>query len=249
MQNNLQNTRKISAPILVLTILSLAFSLISCINYVGYYSGYGGAYEWFFSFSALDMVDMVGLFKRISPWVLLTVYVLGFYKRGTGAALLPVTFGLLAATPIFSFLLSYFFDDYFIIENYLFDIILDVLTVSAFTLGVIATCTKSPKKVLLILAVALGFAVTIASRYNFFEWIPWYWEDGFYVSIISWILKLLGDFAGYTALLLIGLRPQQAPVTIMTPEESLRFIKEKFDLGLISQEEYAAHRKAILERL
>jgi hypothetical protein len=74
-------------------------------------------------------------------------------------------------------------------------------------------------------------------------------------------MGIIGTAALYIALLLFGLN-NRIPALVslspekerqktekMTPEQSLRFLKDKLDLGMITEEEYQTQRAEIISKL
>ena len=107
----------------------------------------------------------------------------------------------------------------------------------------------------------VGLLVEFWSIIDLFQSIEWYLEDELYLYLFTWPISILGTIALYVSLLLFGLK-NRIPAIIsvspekekknaekMTPEQSLRLLKEKLDLGMITEEEYKAQRTEIINNL
>ena len=79
-----------------------------------------------------------------------------------------------------------------------------------------------------------------------------------YLYLFTKPMGIIGTAALYIALLLFGLN-NRIPALVylspkkkkekMTPEQSLRLLKDKLDFGMITEEEYQAQRAEIISKL
>jgi uncharacterized membrane protein len=254
-----QRALRYKTPIIILALLALVFTVLSCITYFVYYhweyNNCHGFYELTVSFPGV--FDLLSFFIRIAPYVLLVIYLLKFHNEFKATVLVPVIFGLIAFEPLYYFVenLIYGYGIYFR------DLIFDIPLIVAFALATINALKGFSKKAFLIIAIVVGLLVEFWSIIDLFQSIERYFEDELYLFLFTWSIGILGTIALYVSLLLFGLK-NRIPAIIsvspekekknaekMTPEQSLRLLKEKLDLGMITEEEYKAQRTEIINNL
>jgi len=260
METNLfEHKRKLHAqtPIVVLTIISLVLTVICSLDGFTYYTSINdGAWEFHFALFKDGIVDtifsLLSYSLLVAPVILFAMYIFKYYKQFQATSLIPVTLGLIAFTPLFYFIrdlaLGY--------GSAPIDLLPDLLVIVSFTLATINAIKGFSKKVYLIIAVACGLLSEVLSFVSFIRYAGEYISDGLYLYLFTWPLSIVGISALYVALLLFALK-NNIPVAIkkekstdkMSPEQSLRYLKEQLDLGIITEEEYQTQRADIISKL
>ncbi len=247
---------KCETPIIILSIVALGCTAISCITYFLYYdyefvSGGNSYYELTAEFP--DIISLLFLMLDIAPYILLFIYLIKFCEQCRATILYPIVCGLIAGYPLLSTIgLGYGF--YGILY-------IDVAVIVSFALLTINAIKGLNKKVYTIIAVSIGCASQLWHMISFLTNISRYIENEMYLYLFTFPIGYIGTIALYIALLLFGLNnripaiisvsPEQEKKRAekMTPEQSLRFLKDKLDLGMITEEEYQTQRAEIISKL
>lgn len=254
-----QRTIRCKTPIVLLSIVSLVFTALSCITYfVNYHWEYNDGnsyYEMEVGFPSV--FELISLLLSVAPYILFVLYILKFHKEFKATILVPITLGLIA----FNYLFYYIESAIFGYDIYFRDLIFDIVIIVAFGLATFGALKGFNKKVFLIIAMVVGLLVEVLSILNIFNAIEWYLEDGLYLYLFTWTIGVLGTIAFYIAILLFALK-NRIPAIIstlpekekknaekMNPEQALRVLKDKLDFGMITEEEYQAQRAEIISKL
>lgn len=261
METNLfEHKRKLQAqtPIVVLTIISLVLTVISSLDGFTYYtSSNDGAWELHLSLFEDGIIDtifsLLTYALSVAPIILFALYIFKFHKQFRAYSTIPTMLGLIAFTPLF-----YFISD--LALGYgrpsLLELLVDLLIVVSFTLAAVNALKGFPKKIFIVIAVACGLLNEVVSLVSFIRYAGEYISDGLYLYLITWPFSIIGFSTLYVALLLFVLK-NNIPVPVkkeqstekLSPEQSLRYLKEKLDLGMITEEEYQAQRADIISKL
>lgn len=180
-----------------------------------------------------------------------------FYGQYKGTVLYPIVCGLIAGYP----LLSTIWNVVCGYSLYWLDILISLAIIVPFTLLTINATKGLNKKVYTIVATSIGLVLQLLSVISIFNSMDWYIEDEMYLYLFTNPMGIIGTAALYIALLLFGLN-NRIPALVslspekerqktekMTPKQSLRFLKYKLDLGMITEEEYQAQRAEIISKL
>ena len=249
---------KCNSPITILGFISLICTVFSCITYFLYYYDVGGGnsyYELAFYFPSI--IDILFLLLDLAPCVLLLLYIMKFHGQYKGTVLYPIVCGLIAG----NHLLSTIWDVVSGYGLYWPDILISLAIIVPFTLLTINATKGLNKKVYTIVATSIGLVLQLLSVITIFNSMDWYIENEMYLYLFTDPMGIIGTAALYIALLLFGLN-NRIPALVslspekerqktekMTPEQSLRFLKDKLDLGMITEEEYQAQRAEIISKL
>lgn len=181
------------------------------------------------------------------------VYLLGFYKKSKATIIVPIVFAIEAISCFLGFITFYSLKHYRILA------IVNLLFCILFISATLNTLKGFSKKVFV--AVPLVLAI-MRNIYSIIEILVSF-ANNFYNSHEEiFISNLLGYFAGITfnlALLLFCLK-NTIPVILhskndtikseqINPEQLLRQLQDKYNMGLISEEEYKSQRAEILSKL
>lgn len=254
-----QRTLRFKTPIILLSLISLLFAILSCITYFvdnkREYNYSYSSYELAFSFPSI--FELISLLIRIAPYVLLVIYLLKFHNKTKATILVPITFGLIAFTSIYHFIKSFIYG----YDIYFRTLIFDIAIIIAFTLATINALKGFTKVVYLIIAIVVGLHVEFISIINILQSIDVYLEQGLYLYLFTWLIGNFGTIIFYIALLLFGLNNRIPSILSVppekekknaektNPEEALKLLKEKVELGLITDDEYQAQRADIISKL
>lgn len=251
---------KCNSPITILGFISLICTVFSCIAYFLYYDynyvkGGNSYYELAFDFPSI--ISILFLLLDLAPCVLLLLYIMKFHGQYKGTVLYPIVCGLIAGCPLLSTIL----DGVRGYGLYWPNILISLAIIVPFTLLTINATKGLNKKVYTIVATSIGLVLQLLSVISMFISMDWYIEEEMYLYLFTVPMGIIGTAALYIALLLFGLN-NRIPALVslspekerqktekMTPEQSLRFLKEKLDLGMITEEEYQAQRADIISKL
>ncbi len=245
----------------IITILSILSLVLTVIGQFRYYIlpllDIGNVYRYVFHFPEIGILIISVI--NIVPSVLFFIYILTFYKKNKTAIIVPIIFGVLATTPLLWHIYNYI--DYGIFPRFDMYFLLDLLCAITFVLAIIDALQGFNEKVFTIIAIVVGLIPSIRDFISYFKDISWYIEtiEQGYILFIPAIL--LGSIALYIALLLfcLGNRiPHLIPISAeklkkklekKTPEQGLKYLRENFELGLITEEEYQVQRGDIISKL
>lgn len=258
--NSFDPKRKLQAetPITVLIIISLILTAICSLdNFTYYISSNGGAWEFHFSLFEDGIIDtifsLLSYSLLIAPVILFAMYIFKYYKRFQATILIPIVLGLIAFTPLFNFIRDLAFG--YGLSSIL-DLLVDLLVIVSFALATINALKGFSQKKCLIIAVSCGLLGEIVSFISFICYAGTYISDELYLYLFTWPLSIIGFSALYIALLLFVLKNnisvmvmKEKNTVTMSPEQSLRYLKEKLDLCMITEEEYQAQRADIIDKL
>ena len=251
---------KCNSPITILGFISLICTVFSCITYFLYYDynyvkGGNSYYELAFDFPSI--ISILFLLLDLAPCVLLLLYIMKFHGQYKGTVLYPIVCGLIAGYPLLSTIWN-------VVRGYSLywlDILISLAIIVPFTLLTINATKGLNKKVYTIVATSIGLVLQLLSVISIFNSMYRYIEYEMYLYLFTNPMGIIGTAALYIALLLFGLN-NRIPALVslspekerqktekMTPEQSLRFLKDKLDLGMITEEEYQTQRAEIISKL
>ena len=227
---NIKN-RIMQKPIIVLSWASLVLIALSCIMYFVFFDFYG------------FLVNFIRMLFLLPPYILFTIYLTKFYKELKYPVMLPVTIGLLALYPLVSFIFP------FVGRGS----IVNLLFIISSILAIISTLKGISKKLYIIVAMSLGILREIAAIEMI---IGWYGAGS---HLFPCVCEILGSISIYVALLLFGIKNKIPTILVGTyrkkndekysPEQSLKLLKDKLELGMITEEEYQTQRAEIISKL
>lgn len=248
-------TLKCGVAIKLLSIIALVCAVLSHISDFFYYDVEYINGEWVYKnelmFRFLDFVPLIFLLASIAPFILFVIYIFRFHNELKATVLIPIVFGLL---PI-SFLIGYTCNLLFV--HYLFVLLIFVACV----LAVISILKGFNKKLFVIIPMSLCLLYKVLSIINFFQKLDWYIECSTYLYVFTYPLDIIGSTLLCISLLLFGVKnkippiialspeKERARVEKMNPERALKLLRYKFDLGMITEEEYQAQRAEIISKL
>lgn len=253
-----QRTLKYKKLILLLSIISLIFTVLGCttyfLDYIGHFRNNDILYELAFHFPSV--FELISFLLYIAPCVLFLLYIIKFYNELKAAAIIPLIFGLIAVTP-----LTFYIREIILYKHniYLGNLRYDIPIIVTFSLAAISALKGFSKKIFLIIAIMAGLIVEFAVTINMFKNISWFIENGLYYSIFTRSSYIIGTITFYIALLLFDLNnripallsmsPEKESSGKTDPEQALRLLKDKLDFGMITEEEYQAQRAEIISKL
>lgn len=247
---------KLKTPIIILSIIALVFRIISSITYfVNYdYIKYG---EYELNISFPPFVSLISLIIALAPIVLFLIYIIKFHKDFKATICVPIVFGLIAFAPIYSIIRNLIIGYGF----YFADLISNLFIIAPFVLATISALKGFSKKSFTIIAFSISFLLCVFSIISIFTNISYYLRSELYIYLITSPCSILGTISFYISLFLFAMNnripavltpsPEQEKKSSekMSPEQSLRLLKDKLDFGMITEEEYQAQRAEIISKL
>lgn len=248
---------KCGSAIKVLSTISLICTTLSCISYFYYYDFDYINGEWVDMgtvFCFPSVFSLISLLLRISPIILLILYVFKFHSNLKATVLIPIIFGILGLNTIFYYLIDQGYRRYLVIEILIY-FVFDLIIFFCLILSIISTLNGINKKAPIIISMSGCLLYAILSSIDIFANI----EHFTYLDIFTSTFTFIGKISLYTALLLfsfknkipsiLSLQKEKARFKKMEPEQSLKLLKDKLELGTISEEEYQLQRAEIISKL
>lgn len=246
---------KLKTPIIILSIVALIFRIIGSITYfVDYEYIKYGEYEMNIVFP--PFVSLISLIIGLAPIVLFLVYTFKFHKDFKATICVPIVFGLIAFAPIYSIIeiliMGYGF--------YFADLINLIFITAPFVLATISALKGFSKKSFTIIAFSISLLLCVHSIIRIYS-NRYYLRSEPYIYLITSLCSILGTISFYTSLFLFAMNNRIPTILTpspeyekknsekMSPEQSLRLLKDKLDFGMISEEEYQAQRADIISKL
>ncbi len=251
---------KCSLPIAIFAFVALVCRVLSCTTYFFRYQYIpiedgNSYYELTFVFPGL--IDVLFLLLGLAPCILFLLYILKFHRQYKGAVVYPIACGLIAVPPLLS-----------VIRNalgtygfYLPDALISLAIIVPFTLLTVNATKGLNKKVYTIVATSFGLVIQLLSAISIISIMDYYFDSKSYLYLLTTPMSIIGTAALYIALLLFGVN-NRIPVLVpmspekerqkvekMSPDQSLRFLRDKLELGMITEEEYQVQRAEILSKL
>lgn len=265
------NSLKCGSEIKVLSIISLICTILSCISYFFYYDFDYINGEWVdfgLTFTFLDMFDLISLLLTITPIILLVLYIFMFHSKLKATVLVPIIFGIFGLNSIFNLLFGYRYSSLlfgyrysrYVVPYGIYRILALVILVCS-VLAVKSALKGFNKKIFIIIAMAVCLLYEALSIIGFFSIMYYYIEESEYLYLFTSPMSIIGSITLYVALLLFALKnkipsvlalspeKERARAEKMNPEQALKLLKYKLDLGMITEEEYQAQRAEIISKL
>ena len=237
-------------PIVILTIISLFFTFFRFLSRILFGD-------------SITIYSLVYLLLDVVSPIILLVYIFAFFKKFKATILVPIIFALLVVSPILS-IVNYmefyrrydYWDFWYRITPLVTPLVPYIVQFIAFSLATISALKGLSNKILIVIPIGLLLLFDLKSFVSFFMYFFMYGESN--------LLKLYNEIASVTfnvALLLFGLKNRMPSVFSITsekekkkagklsPEQSLKLLKEELDLGMITEEEYQSQRSEIISKL
>jgi hypothetical protein len=246
-----QRVLKGKTPITILAVIALVCTVLSSITYFAFYSND----ELVFRFPSF--LGLISFAMYFAPTVLLILYVVKFFRAFKATIIVPIIFSCIVASPLLSFISA-------LIGGYELDgitLITNIITIITFTLATIGALKGLSNKVFIVIPTALGLALSLLSLISVSSNLTFFARNGFTLYLFTEPMSIIASITFYVALLLLGLKnriPAILAVSLekekknaekMTPEQSLRLLNDKLELGMITEEEYKAQRTEIINNL
>ena len=255
------------SQIVILSIVALVFKALSSISYFATYEGnWKDGYELSFQFP--NIIQLFSLVLGVLPYILLVIYVQKFHKEFKATVVVPVIFTSIAIVPLLSLISNiinvYGFSGIIsnIINVYGFSgIIINLITPITFALATISALKGLSNKIFIVIPTVVGLVLNLLSLIGTFNIFSYYIRDGMFLYIFTVPASIIASSALYVALLIFGLKnriptilsvsPEEEKKNAekMTPEQALKILKDKFELGMITEEEYQTQRAEIISKL
>jgi uncharacterized membrane protein len=242
------------SQIVVLSIVALVFKALSSISYFATYEGgWKDGYELSFQFP--NIIQLFYLVLGVLPYILLVIYVQKFHKEFKATVVVPVIFASIAIVPLLSLIIN-------IINGHGFSgIIVYLITPITFALATISALKGLSNKIFIVIPTVVGLVLNLLSLNGTFSNFSYYINYGMFLYIFTVPASIIASSALYVALLIFGLKNRIPTILSVspeeekknaektTPEQALKILKDKFELGMITEEEYQAQRAEIISKL
>lgn len=240
----LLNKQKI---IMLLTTIAVVGTVLDSLTYFMIWDSRDGL-----SIYLPDGVTLLSFVVRLAPCLLFSIYIYKYHSHFKAAILIPLAYICVAVSPILSFVDVIRYEYNFP----LFELIVHIAVIATFSLASFCSIKGIISKPSLIAAVIAGVLMEAA----YLENVSWYMEDDIYLFAISTIIGFIGQVSLYAAMLIFGVHNTLSTMAINEatnisdlkveePEQELRLLKEKFDLGVITEEDYRLQRAEIISKL
>lgn len=264
---------KLKNPILLLSLVSLICSVLGSLDtFLGYgFNTHTDEYGLQFYFPTF--IQLISFLITLAPPVLLFLYFFKFQNHPKAQMFLVILLGSVAASAVLPMILNAIFLGYYRYD--ISTILFNISLAAVFGLAIYSELKDYKKKLFFIIAAAVGCGVNFLSFLLSFEAFEWYINWGYYFYIFTMIMSYAGEATLFVALLLYALKlkkpasvaaapvqPNYAPAynpAVKTqqpatpanedPEQALKLLKEIFELGLITAEEYQEQRAEIINKL
>lgn len=253
--NNSRNF-KFKKEVTILSWIAMIATVLGNITYFVQYNFEPETYTYELSIHFPSILSLFLWALTLAPCVLLVLYVSKFQDRFHDTIMVSAIFGLLAAIPLLSMIQQVIFG-YYSLEHLLFNLTSVVL----FVLSTISVLKGLSKKKIVIVAIAVSLIIELFSIIGLLRSMSWYMTSGRYLNLFVTPIRIIGNIALYVSLLVFSLHNRVPAILLvsaekekkitekMLPEQALRVLQEKHELGLISDEEYQEQRAEIISNL
>lgn len=243
-----------------LSVISFICIVLSCSSYFFYYD-YGIINgEWIceltYNFPSFD--NLISLLLTIIPILFFCVYIFRFYPRLKCTMLVPIILGLFPFRILYGISFPYY--SYVSVSLAMVGLISLIIKIPIFILcilGVISALKGIKKKISIIIVMGLCLLEQAIYLIRFIQHINYYIESEHYLYLLTDSLSIVGWSLFYIAFLLFSIR-NRIPSIIMAkkktngainPERELKILKDKLELGVITEDEYRNERAYIISKL
>lgn len=252
-------TLKCKTPITIFSLISLVCILLSRITYFVTYTGDYVDGEWVYESIVRfpTLFEILFLLADIVPCILLVLYILKFHKEFKAKIFMPIIFGAFVFSGLLIIAKSIVYRFPYDIMSY----IIYLAQIIVFSLATISALKGFSKKLFPVISLCVGLVIEAYFALNFFKNISWYIEDSMFLYLFTNPMGRIGFISLFIALLLFVLNNKILPILTvspekekknakkMNPEQALRLLKDKLDLGMITEEEYQTQRAEIISKL
>lgn len=239
--------------IVALSNVALVFKVLSSISSFVTYKGDWKGYKLSFQFP--NIIQLLSFVLGLLPYILLVVYVQKFHKEFKGAIIVPIIFASIAIAPLFSLIINFIngYDDSGIIIN--------LITPITFALATISALKGLSNKTFIVIPTVVGLVLNLLSLIEVFSNFSFYINYSMFLYILTPSAGIIASLALNVALLMFGVNnriPNILPISPeeekknaekTSPEQALKILKDKFELGMITEEEYRIRRAEIISKL
>lgn len=239
--------------IFVLSIVALVCKALSSISYFATYEG-DWIYGYELSFQFPNIVQLLLFVLSSLPYILLVIYVQKLHEELKAIVVVPVIFASIAIAPLLSL---------FNMTNdaSLGAIIITLIDSITFVLATISALKGLSNKTFILIPTVTGLVLDLIALIATFSNFSFYVEYGMFLYILTSPASIIASSTLYVALLIFGVKnripnilsasPEEEKKNSekMSPEQVLKTLKDKFELGMITEEEYQTQRTEIINKL
>ncbi len=250
-------------------LLSITALICRVLGSVSYFFGINyKVYELEFEFPPFP--SFMEMLFGLVPYVIFILYIFKYRNKLRANILVPIVFGSMAFSYSYSMLLTYIENRNYYqrhdLEDALFDFlgehIISLLLLISSVLMLIGSLKGFKNKVFTIISMVSflypGIWYIFYTYYNLLDGFNWESISEATVDLsrnilkiaflVFWITLFLFALTNRIPPVISGAKPQNSLGT-MSPEQELRILKNKFDCGIITEEEYRAQRAEIIVKL
>ena len=255
----IKNNKTLSCNSIIkkLSIIALVCTVLGCFSYSFSLRRYGNEliHKYKFTFDCPNFGEIFFLLLELIPVILFVIYILKFNNKQKSTFIIPIVFSIIPFKHLFS--ISFFFNlryDYFLFLPFP----IKCIVLIAGILATISAIKGFNKKVFIVIAMSALFLLDAFAVLRIILDLGALFEHHNYFLFFKLLVNIIGIIASHASLLLFALKnkipslsPQREKVKLekMGPEKALKYLKEKLELGTITEEEYQAQRAEIISKL
>lgn len=244
----------------ILSWVALGLAILTSCGY--FMRSYDGEISFFFP----PIIYLISLILNISPYVLLVLYLKKFQNELKATIIVPVIFGLLGLLEILGFIgivrpvyIYYYY--YYSYGVAVLTFIIDIAFIISCILSTISALKGLTKKVFVLISMSIGVIGEIISLISAFSFVRYCGMLGGYIMLIGTFAEIISAILLYITLgffsikykipAILAISPEKEKKTSenMSPEQALKLLNDKLELGMITEEEYQTQRADIISKL
>lgn len=243
---------KCGSAIKLLSTIALVCTVLSHVSYFFTYRLALDESVYELTFRIPHFERLVYLLITLVPCVLLVIYIFKFYKKLKATILIPIIFGMFSLEMLIRLFVG--------ISDGI-RLLIDLLILVACIFAIISALKGLNNKLFVIIAMLLFLLREVFFIIDFFSIIEYYIEDSMYFYVFTSPLSTIGSTLLYISLLLFSVKnripsiivlspeKEKSRVEKMDPEQALKLLKDKLELGMITEEEYQEQRADVISKL
>ena len=227
----------------ILAILALVCGFFGCLLGFFYYDYNKVNGEWVYELTF--QFDFLSFFIDLSPAILFIVYLYKFYDELKATDLIPIILGVTMLSIAFNTSSG--------------GVIALLLCVTTCVLAIISSLKGFENKTFVIIFMSCALLCNVLTLISIFSMIDYYIEEEQYLYIVTSLLRIIGSILFYIAFCVFALKNKIPSIIKLSrtkekgekvdSEQELKLLRNKLELGMITEEEYQAQRAEIIKNL
>lgn len=244
----------------ILSWVALGLAILTSCGY--FMRSYDGEISLFFP----PIIYLISLLLNIAPYILLVLYLKKFQNELKATIIVPIIFGLLGLLKILSVigLIRSIYRYYFFgggILTFILTFIFDIAFIISCVLSTISALKGLTKKLFVLISMGIGVIGGLISLISAFSFARYWVRSGKYITLIGTFAEIISAILLYIALGFFSIKYKIPAILTITsekekktsenisPEQALKILKDKLELGMITEEEYQTQRTEIISKL